>query len=126
LLKKVDIFNLKKDIPPDPVAGKQNPASDKQNPSSEKQNPAAGREGRGGEATGGGFAGVDDGRKRAGQGIGDVFHQVKKGRGVSQKHQCDIFFQTGDSYLMKLISDLIQRLRIFLTERNIYIPCQSP
>jgi hypothetical protein len=47
LLKKVDIFNLNKDIPPDPVAGKQNPASYKQNPSSEKQNPAAGRGGEG-------------------------------------------------------------------------------
>jgi hypothetical protein len=66
LLKKVNVFNLIKDIPPDPVAGKQNPAS-------EKQDPTARREGRGGEAAGdafatgeGGFAGVDDGRKRGG------------------------------------------------------------
>jgi hypothetical protein len=91
LLKKVDIFNLNKDIPPDPVAGKQNPASDKQNPLSEKQNPAAGRGGRGGEAAGGGFAGVDDGRKSAGQrdsrtGDRGCFPSGEKGEGGFRKN----------------------------------------
>jgi hypothetical protein len=94
LLKMVNVFNLIKDIPPDPVAGKQNLASEKQD--RQRGEGERRREARLRRERVGSPVWTTEGREEA---IGDVSPSGEKGEGRFTETQIRHLFPDGESII---------------------------